>query len=88
MNTPWWGAPHSTREEFIALWKFIVSYLRDSLRVRNFLYAFSPDNLFNNEAEYLPRYPGDEWVDIVGMDNYGEFGRDGDRYKKVVGSGQ
>jgi mannan endo-1,4-beta-mannosidase len=53
--------------------------LRDSLRVRNFLYAFSPDNLFNNEAEYLARYPGDEWVDVVGMDNYGEFGRDGYR---------
>jgi mannan endo-1,4-beta-mannosidase len=75
----WWGKPHCTREEFISLWRFTVGYLRDSLDVHNFLYAFSPDNRFNSEAEYLERYPGDEWVDMVGMDNYGDMGRDGYR---------
>ena len=73
----WWGKPYCTREEFISLWRFTVSYLRDSLGVRNFLYAFSPDNLFTTEAEYLDRYPGDEWVDMVGIDNYGDMGRYG-----------
>lgn len=73
----WWGAPHSTRDEFISLWRFTVSYLRDTLGVHNFLYAFSPDNRFNTEAEFLDRYPGDAWVDMVGMDNYGDMGRDG-----------
>ena len=73
----WWGKAHATRDEFIALWKFTVSYLRDSLNVHNFLYAFSPDNRFNSEEEFLERYPGDEWVDLVGMDNYGDMGRDG-----------
>jgi mannan endo-1,4-beta-mannosidase len=72
----WWGAPHCTKEEFVSLWKFTVSYLRDSLEVHNFLYAFSPDNKFNSEKEYLERYPGDDWVDMVGMDNYGDMGRD------------
>jgi mannan endo-1,4-beta-mannosidase len=72
----WWGKPHTSREEFISLWRFTVSYLRDSLDVHNFIYAFSPDNKFSTEAEFLERYPGDEWVDMVGMDNYGDFGRD------------
>jgi mannan endo-1,4-beta-mannosidase len=72
----WWGKPHASREEFISLWRFTVSYLRDSLEVHNFVYAFSPDNKFNTEAEYLERYPGDEWVDMVGLDNYGDMGRD------------
>ncbi len=72
----WWGAPHCSKEEFVSLWKFTVSYLRDSLNVHNFIYAFSPDNRFNSEAEFLERYPGDEWVDMVGMDNYGDMGRD------------
>jgi len=72
----WWGKPHCTREEFISLWKFTVSYLRDSMNVHSFIYAFSPDNRFNSEAEFLERYPGDEWVDMVGMDNYGDMGRD------------
>jgi len=72
----WWGKPHTSREEFISLWRFTVSYLRDSLQVHNFIYAFSPDNNFLTEAEYLERYPGDEWVDMVGMDDYGDVGRD------------
>ncbi|MDV3309881.1 MAG: glycoside hydrolase family 26 protein [Cyclobacteriaceae bacterium] len=72
----WWGKPHCTREEFISLWRFTVSYLRDSLGVHNFLYAFSPDNRFATREEFLERYPGDEWVDMVGMDNYGDLGRD------------
>lgn len=72
----WWGKPHASREEFISLWRFTVSYLRDSLGVHNFIYAFTPDNKFRNEAEFLERYPGDEWVDMVGMDNYGDMGRD------------
>ncbi|PRY10220.1 mannan endo-1,4-beta-mannosidase [Pontibacter ummariensis] len=72
----WWGKPHASREEFISLWRFTVSYLRDSLNVHNFIYAFSPDNRFSTEEEFLERYPGDEWVDMVGMDNYGDFGRD------------
>jgi mannan endo-1,4-beta-mannosidase len=71
----WWGKPHCTTEEFISLWRFTVSYLRDTLGVHNFIYAFSPDNRFLNEAEFLERYPGDEWVDMVGMDNYGDMGR-------------
>jgi mannan endo-1,4-beta-mannosidase len=73
----WWGKPHCSQEDFIAVWRFTVSYLRDSLGVHNFLYAFSPDNKFTSEAEFLERYPGDDWVDMVGMDNYGDFGRNG-----------
>ena len=71
----WWGKPHCSREEFISLWRFTVSYLRDSLGVHNFIYAFSPDNKFINEEQFLERYPGNDWVDMVGMDNYGDMGR-------------
>lgn len=73
----WWGKKHTSREDFIAVWRFTVSYLRDQLKVHNFIYAFSPDCRFESEEEFLERYPGDHWVDIVGMDNYADFGRDG-----------
>ena len=82
-NWFWWGAAHCTREEFISLWQFTVSYLRDSLNVHNVLYAFSPDNRFKTEKEFLARYPGNEWVDMVGMDNYGDMGRDGYALEKA-----
>ena len=80
----WWGRSHCTVNEFVNLWRVTVSYLRDSMQVHNFLYAFSPDNRFSTEAEFLERYPGDEWVDMIGMDNYGDFGRDG-RYDVEAG---
>jgi mannan endo-1,4-beta-mannosidase len=80
----WWGRAHCTPDEFKSLWRFTVSYLRDSLQVNNLIYAFSPDNKFNNQEQFLERYPGNEWVDMVGMDNYGDFGRDG-RYNLEAG---
>jgi len=73
----WWGKSHCTVDEFKTLWRFTVTYLRDTLHVHNFIYAFSPDRTAETEAEYLERYPGDKYVDMVGIDDYGDFGRDG-----------
>lgn len=80
----WWGRPHCTVDEFKALWRFTVCYLRDSMNVHNFIYAFSPDNRFSSEEEFTERYPGNEYVDMVGMDNYGDWGRDG-KYDLTAG---
>ena len=73
----WWGKSHCTVAEFKTLWQFTVAYLRDSLQVHNFIYAFSPDCKFSSAEEYTERYPGNEWVDIAGFDDYADFGRDG-----------
>ncbi|WP_132053063.1 glycoside hydrolase family 26 protein [Pseudocnuella soli] len=69
----WWGKAHCTADQYKQLYQFTVTYLRDSLGVRNFLYAWSPDKNFNTELQYLERYPGDAYVDLVGMDNYGDM---------------
>lgn len=74
----WWGKNFCSPEEFISLWKFTVEYLRDYRNVTNLLYAYSPDRNFNNKDEFLSRYPGDEYVDIVGMDNYWDFKPEGE----------
>ncbi len=74
----WWGKPFCTPDEFIALWRMTVDYLRLNKGIRNFLYAFSPDRWFDTEEEYLERYPGDGYADIVGMDNYHDFTPKGD----------
>jgi mannan endo-1,4-beta-mannosidase len=74
----WWGRPFCTPEEFVALWRMTVDYLRSVKGVKNYLYAFSTDRWFDTEEEYLERYPGDNYVDIVGMDNYHDFTPKGD----------
>ncbi|WP_293880515.1 MULTISPECIES: glycoside hydrolase family 26 protein [unclassified Sphingobacterium] len=73
----WWGKGHATKEEFVQLWRYTVHYLREELGVHQLLYAFSPDCKFYTRAEYLTQFPGDEYVDILGMDNYWDFRPDG-----------
>jgi mannan endo-1,4-beta-mannosidase len=69
-NWFWWGNGHCTAGEYIAMYRYMVKYLRDDLGIRNFLYAWSPDRNFNSQSQYLNYYPGDDYVDLVGTDNY------------------
>ncbi|AWM14791.1 beta-mannosidase [Flavobacterium sediminis] len=73
----WWGSQWCTAAQYQQLWQFTVEYLRDTKSVHNILYAFSPDNSYNTESQYLSRYPGDTYVDILAMDNYGDFNNQG-----------
>lgn len=73
----WWGQDYCTAAEFIQGWQFMVEYLRDTKEVNNMLFAFSPDNSYSTQAGYLSRYPGDDYVDVLGMDNYGDFNNQG-----------
>lgn len=67
----WWGAPLTKTSDYIALYRYTVEYLRDRAGVHNFLYVFSPNGPFaGDERTYLATYPGDEYVDILGMDQY------------------
>lgn len=68
-NWFWWGATHCTAEEYIALWQFTFHYLRETKGLTNLLWAYSPDR-FRDIAHYLERYPGDEYVDVLGLDEY------------------
>lgn len=67
----WWGKSCTTEAEFVALWQFTVSYLRDKKGVHNFIYAISPQMDSAKQSEdFIFRWPGDEWVDFIGMDCY------------------
>lgn len=67
----WWGRNHCTVSEFKTLWQFTVEYLRHTKNVHNLLYAYSPDKWhLNTDADYLERYPGDSYVDVLGVDVY------------------
>jgi len=73
----WWGANFCTAEEYKTAYKFTVDYLKNTKGVHNILYAFSPDNSYSISTNYLSRYPGDGYVDVLGMDNYGDFNNQG-----------
>lgn len=72
----WWGDPYCTPEEYKTLWKFTVRYLRDEKGLHNILWCYSPD-IIKDKTTYLKSYPGDEWVDILGLDDYHDMGAKG-----------
>jgi hypothetical protein len=65
----WWGGKNCTPDEIKRLYQYTEKYLRDTKQVHNLLYAFNTDK-FYSAAEYLERYPGDEYADIFGFDIY------------------
>jgi hypothetical protein len=65
----WWGGKNCTPEEIKQLYQYTEKYLRDTKDVHNLLYAFNTDK-FYSAAEYLERFPGDEYTDVLGFDIY------------------
>lgn len=68
-NWFWWGKSHCTAQEYVRLWRFTVDYLKDRKQVHNLIYAYSTDK-FKGREDYLERYPGDDYVDLLGFDYY------------------
>lgn len=73
----WWGDSRCTQEEFQALFTFTIQYLREAKGLSQMLVAYSPDRNFDTAGDYLQWYPGDAYVDILGVDNYGDLKQKG-----------
>tara|TARA_R110002049_G_scaffold61453_5_gene163714 strand:+ start:16275 stop:17396 length:1122 start_codon:yes stop_codon:yes gene_type:complete len=65
----WWGEGNCSTDEYKQLWIETVDILRNEFNVHNVLYAYSA-NTFQTEKEYMKYYPGDDYVDILGVDIY------------------
>jgi hypothetical protein len=65
MNKPWfwWGSSTTTTAEFKALYQLTVTYIKE--RTNSVLFCWSPNAPFGDDY-----YPGDDYVDVVGIDLY------------------
>ncbi len=63
----WWGG-HDP-ETFIKLWRQMFDYFSTTKGLDNLLWVYAP-NHGTNTAAY---YPGDRYVDLVGLDAYTDF---------------
>ncbi len=74
----WWGKQNATEEEYIGLWRYTFHYLRDTMNIHQLLYSTSPDRsrmqTADDRREFLYAYPGDDYVDFIGLDNYWDVG--------------
>ncbi|MVN22739.1 glycoside hydrolase family 26 protein [Mucilaginibacter arboris] len=75
----WWGKKECTPEEYIALWRFTINYLRETKRLHNLIIAYSAAD-YATENDYMERYPGDGYVDIIGFDAY--MAKDAAKFKQ------
>ena len=83
----WWGKDFQTDEEYIDLFRYTIDYLMGVKGVDNFVVAYSPNGPIEGDEDYLQRYPGDGYVDILGLDYYHDKPHDGDGfYRKLTDS--
>lgn len=66
-NWFWWGA-NGDNSQFIALWQYTFNYLTATKDLHNLLFVFAP--WYQSSSSVMSMYPGDPFVDIVGIDAY------------------
>lgn len=69
----WWGAAHLADDKFIELFRYTIDYLRIDCNVRSLLFSYSPNGGFRTPEEYMRRYPGDDYIDVLGLDLYDDY---------------
>lgn len=70
-NFFWWGLDLCTKEQYVALWRMTYDYMTVERGLDHLVWAYSPDagGLFVPE-DFSDRYPGDDIIDLVGIDFY------------------
>ena len=78
MNQGWhpysalWG--DNTPEDLIALWRHVRDLFREE-GATNAFFVWCPSRRLNADATLASLYPGDEWVDYLGLDGYEPRGK-------------
>ena len=65
----WWGTNICTDEQYSALWRYTVEFLRDKNNIHNILYAYNTDRVTSLE-QYMRGYPGNDIIDMLSLDMY------------------
>ena len=65
----WWGTTRCTPDEYAALLKYTVDFLRNK-GLHNILFIYNTDKVYSVE-EFLSGYPVDDYADMLAIDWYG-----------------
>ena len=84
----WWNA--DGRDNYKKLWRHMFEYFTYTKKLNNLLWVWSAFVMWNNEDQ-IPWYPGNNYVDIVALDNYQDvFNNSNMRnaYNRLIGLGK
>ena len=73
----WWGVNSASDEEYKELFKFSTDYLRKTKGLHHLILGYNTSVEYSTAEEFLKRYPGDEYVDMVSFDAYQRGSVDG-----------
>jgi len=68
----WWGKGNCSADQYKALFRFTIDHLRDEHQLHGLIIVYSPDK-FGTPEEYMEFYPGDDYVDVMALDDYQGF---------------
>ncbi|HLN54827.1 MAG TPA: glycosyl hydrolase [Bacteroidales bacterium] len=65
----WWGTNICTDDQYAALWRYTVDFMRDKSKIHHILYAYNTDRVTSLE-QYMKGYPGNDVIDMLSIDMY------------------
>ncbi|MBK0379716.1 glycoside hydrolase family 26 protein [Mucilaginibacter segetis] len=68
----WWGENYCTPVQYKALVRMTIDHFRQK-GLHHIMYIYSPDQT-DNVSRYFERYPGDDYMDLLGVDYYQQNG--------------
>ena len=69
-NYFWWGHDLCTTEQYKALWRMTYDYMAKERGLDHLVWSYSPDSCGDDVLDVEERYPGDDMVDMIGIDFY------------------
>ena len=74
-NWFWWGRALCSDAEYNALWRMNYDHFRER-GLEDLVWVISPNYMERNFEQWETRYPGDAYVDVVGLDCYASLDRE------------
>lgn len=76
----WWGSKSCTPDEYKQLFVYTHHYMSER-QLSNLLWAYSPNGGSHGPDDFMKYYPGDQYVEMLGVDIY-DFNGDNAAYQK------
>ncbi len=66
----WWGKNSVSAEDYVKFFRLTVNKIEKYTQTHNILYAYSPNCNWKDKTDFMLRYPGDNFVELIGFDDY------------------
>ena len=66
----WWGKKYVSAQDYKRFFILTEKNIKKYAPKAQILWAYCSDRYRNTEEEYMEHYPGDEYVDVIGFDDY------------------